>query len=113
MDDETPKIVVPKHLMKLYESAMRNYDEAKALEIVRNICDNVSGFDDEALKTMDAEEQKRRFAADRMADALDLTCDNKEGLPRYSSPKHLTMSDLKAGFCTGCKTPIVLEWKVA
>lgn len=109
---EQPKIVVPSHLRRLYESAMKNYDEAQALETARNICDNIQDFDADSLKLMDDDEQKRRFAVDRMVDAMCLTCDHGSLQVKCRTLHCLTMSDLKAGFCTQCKTPIVLEWKV-
>jgi hypothetical protein len=116
MDESSNKsIIVPSHMKKLYESAMKLYDEAQALEIVRNICDNVSGFDDDSLATMDAEEQKRRFAADQMTDAMNLECvPCSIKVDRYGLVhRHvLNISELKNGACNTCKTPIVLEWRM-
>ena len=110
-----PQIVVPSHLRKLYESAMKLYDETKALETAENICDNIDDFEPDSLKLMSVAQQKRRFAADQMTDAMNLECvPCSIKIDRYGLVQRhvLNISELKNGACNTCKTPIVLEWRM-
>jgi hypothetical protein len=118
LTDTSKNIVVPKHLKKLYESAMRMMNEEHALQVATIICEDVTDFDKDSLELMDKETTKRYYACSQFVLALDIECPTcrathikKKGW-EPTTKKIVSAASLNARKCLECKTPITLEWEV-
>ena len=115
--DETPTIIVPSHLRKLYESAMQYADDSRAIFKAIEITEDLDGIEKETIDVQRNHAEKLEFASNKIISALDLRCPacddrhaKKWGVGVRAIPACII--DLKRGSCMACGTPIVLEWKV-
>ena len=109
--EQDPVIIIPVALKSVYDGAIQQRKESDALYLAADLSDGIEGFTDEDIDKLRIEATKRFYAAETIIKSTGIKCPvcKKKNDRQYFHTGPISFTQLKAGKCDTCGTPIVFE----